>query len=146
MTCFWDALISGLGHTRLNKFCDNHPTQTEFINKLKANNMKTINIQWNGQLLRIKELFENFEHIKDFDVSKIRNGYDCSTADPFLFLVCQIFDVNIEHDYNGTKIKYTNVRTPTGVNIGPNGGIKNKVLRDVIKLRSNRGHIWHERR
>ena len=35
------------------------------------------------------------------NVKSIRNGYLCSTCDPFLCLVCQLFKLNICHNYNG---------------------------------------------
>lgn len=36
------------------------------------------------------------------------NGYDCSSCDPLLLLVSQLFVVNIVHNFNGANIEYMN--------------------------------------
>ena len=97
MTCFWDALRSRL---HLNK------SNQEFIQHLKNNN-KTVSVLWNGEILSKKQQEENIEHIRDFNENSINNGYDCSICDPFLILVCELYNVNINHSYNGYNMKYT---------------------------------------
>ena len=63
-------------------------------------------ITWNGETLTKKQLQENYDHIIDFNPNTIGNGYDCSVCDPFLLLVCYLFNVNIDHNYNGYLMKY----------------------------------------
>ena len=53
-----------------------------------------------------QQLEENYQHIKDFNVKSISAGYLCSTCDPFLLLICELFKVNINHNYCGYKMKY----------------------------------------
>ena len=115
MTCFWDALRDKLNIKKNNK---------EFISHLKGCNKKDNSILWNDVKLTQKQLEENFEHIKDFNEKNINNGYDCSTCDPFLILICELYNTEILHDYNGYKIMYTKIKN-------------NK----TIKCRSNRHHF-----
>ncbi len=115
MTCFWDALR--------NKLCikeNNH----NFILYLKKNNKKQNSVLWNNIKLTQKQLEENFEHIKDFNEKKIYNGYDCSTCDPFLILISELYNIDIFHDYNGHKIMYTK-----------------KSNSKTLKFKSNRHHF-----
>ena len=42
------------------------------------------------QLLVEKELEENYLHIVNYDIETFNNGYDCSCADPFLFLIAHL--------------------------------------------------------
>tara|TARA_B100000401_G_C52803978_1_gene720140 strand:- start:98 stop:391 length:294 start_codon:yes stop_codon:yes gene_type:complete len=94
MTCFWDGILNTLTNDDFEKF-----------------NKKTRNVIWNNEKFSKKQLDENFTHIKDFDYKSIRNGYDCSTYDPFLILICELFKVNINHDYIGNMIKYKNTNS-----------------------------------
>ena len=102
MTCFWDALRSRLNINKSNQ---------EFINFLKNNNTKEITILWNNEEFTKKQLEENFEHIRDFNENNIENGYLCSICDPFLILVCELYDINIEHNYNGYTMYYKSNNT-----------------------------------
>jgi len=97
MTCFWDTLRSRLNINNSN---------TEFISYLKGKNTKDITVLWNDIKFTEKQLDENYEHIKDFDKNNINNGYDCSICDPFLILICELCNVNIEHNYNSYRMKY----------------------------------------
>lgn len=132
MACFWIGILGALDNATINTFIhkpynDAKPRPPEFINILKKYNVKTRDILWNESELTEKELEENFEHIRDYNLSKINQGYDCSTCDPFLLLVAQLFKVNITHNYNGHVIKYT---------VKNNKGIRQ------LKVRSNQGHFW----
>ena len=121
MTCFWDALRS-----KLKLDMDNHA----FITHLKSNNNKNNNILWNDTKLTDKQIEENFEHVKDFDINSISNGYDCSICDPFLILVCNLYNANINHNYNGHVMKYVNSESNNGQN------------KPTYEFGSNRGHFW----
>lgn len=97
MTCFWDSLRNKLNINDTNR---------EFILYLKKSNTKNISVNWNSSELTEKQLDENFEHIKNFDENKINDGYDCSICDPFLILVCELYNINIFHNFNGYEMKY----------------------------------------
>jgi hypothetical protein len=113
MTCFWDALRDKLNIKKNNK---------EFISHLKGCNKKDNSILWNDVKLTQKQLEENFEHIRDFNEKNINNGYDCSICDPFLILICEIYNVNILHNYNGYKMKYTKEGGNKTLNFNSNTG------------------------
>lgn len=101
MTCFWDSLRNGL---QLNI------SNNEFINNLKdKNTANNTNILWNNISLTKKQLEENYIHVRDFDIQTINNGYYCSVCDPFIILICDIYNINIHHNYNGYLMKYTHI-------------------------------------
>ena len=102
------------------------PTIKEFIIFLKNSNLMTKNIIWNGSKLSNMELQENMHAIKTFNINNINNGYGCSTCDPFLLLICELFCVNINHYYLNRIMKYEN----------------KKESRKIITFRSNYGHFW----
>jgi hypothetical protein len=129
MTCFWDGILKRISFNKINNVLDakKRCNVQQFINLLKKNARKTTNVKWQGNKLSEKELVENLEHIKTFDVSTIRHGYDCSGCDPFLLLICELFKVNIIHTYCKHKIKYEY--------------ISNEKI-NTIRFQSNRGHFW----
>jgi hypothetical protein len=89
----------------------------------------TTSVLWNGQVLSEKQLEENIEHIKSYKITQAHSGYWCSSCDPFLLLICELFDVNINHKYMSTNIKYTKDKA-------------NKTL----YFASNRNHFWFVKR
>ena len=116
MTCFWDALRSKLNISTDNK---------TFIIHLKNNNKKDIDVMWNDTSLSDKQRDENFEHIQNFNENAISDGYDCSTCDPFLLLICELYNISICHTYLGNALKYYKNNSP-----------------GVIHFASDRGHFW----
>lgn len=107
MTCFWSGILNGLPAEEFDVvFNEPKPNINAFINLLKKNNVKTDKVKWNGDALTEKQFEENHEHVNCYDVNNSRNGYLCSTCDPFLLLVCQLFQVNITHNYCGNPVKY----------------------------------------
>ncbi len=106
MTCFWKGILNGL-----NKyiFSYNLKTQTprDLIYILKKYATVTTNVTCNGEYPKHNQLKENLKSIHELDINKIYDGYQCSAFDPYLFLVSQLFIVNIEHNLNNTKIRYT---------------------------------------
>lgn len=127
MTCFWDGLIKGIeDFTPIG--LSGKPSQINFVNALKKNNKRCKNIYWNGTKLRDQEIEEMYQAIEDFDSNSIYNGYLCSTCDCFLSLICEIFNVNIDHNYLNNIMKYRNFKTS-----------QNKIL----NFKSNSYHFWH---
>lgn len=121
MTCFWTGLLYSLK----KDYTDNGII--EFIKFLKLNNCKTENIIWNNEELNDKLLLENQEAIKEIDSNKIYFGYDCSTCDPVLILICHLFNKSIEHIYNGVKITYINKLYPN----------------NIMRFSADNRHFWH---
>ena len=131
MTCFWNGILTGLKH--LNNYSitgfNKKYNIKELILFLKKNNKESNNIFWDKKLLTKKELSEHKNAINNLDINKINNGYLCSTNDSFLFLICQLFEINIIHNYNNNIISYIN---------------KNKTKK-TLYFKSNRGHFWFEK-
>lgn len=126
MTCFWDAIRSNLRHEDYHKIDLKHSniTHQEFIEQLKKKNKGVTQVKWQGEYPSKLQRTENYIHIRCFDVSTIHNGYDCSIADPFLFLVADLMNISIHHNFDGHMIVYE----------------KDLAYRS-IRLNSDRGHI-----
>lgn len=127
--CFWNGILSKLNDEDY-KFANFNFIQSTnkinfFIEQLISKNTRTNKIQWQNSLLSKKEINENFEHVQNFNKSSINNGYDCSTCDPFLLLITELFQLEIVHQYCGNNILY-----------------KADNPRKKILFYSNRGHFW----
>lgn len=106
MSCFWDSLLQKLNKEDLiNKNITLAQDLSEYLQK---NNTITDNILWNDESLSTKQKEENKEHITDYNRSTMGQGYLCSTCDPFLLLICELFEITIKNNYNGTLITYKN--------------------------------------
>ena len=129
MTCFWDALISSIKnedfHNIFNYEYNLRPHPKEFVSLLKNKNIITNNVLWNNTELSKQQLDENFHAINQLDDNSINNGYDCSIFDPYLFLICEILEITIEHNYNGHLITYKH----------------KKNIRYLLKFKSNTNHF-----
>jgi hypothetical protein len=115
MTCFWNSIISGLQRVKdlpcisqssIRDLYHRIHQPNQFVQYLKNNNIKSDHVKFNGQFLSQKRKDENFEAISSFDVNSIYHGYFCAFEEPFLFLVCELFKINIFHTYNGHNAHY----------------------------------------
>ena len=106
---FWLGLLNALNSKDIKNVFDikHKPKPKEFMILLKNNNIKTIDVKWNGAILNDNILNENMKHIKNLQPKKINEGYLCSVCDPVLLLIVQLFNINIIHNYNGVIVKYT---------------------------------------
>ena len=128
MACFWNSIIDRLNKDTYFKNINNNIRliPEHLVLSLKQNNRKTNNVIWQNNELTDKQKEENFEHIKLYNIKDIHHGYYCSTFDPFLFLICDLFDISITNNYNNNKIEY-----------------KNKFKsRYTMVLYNNKGHMW----
>ena len=109
MSCFWDAILNKIKIEDFQKIFNHSdkPNPENFAKMIIEKNMKTENVLWNSQILKEKQLQENYEHIQEFDTSRVSQGYDCSICDPFLLIICELFTINIQHVYLGNTIEYT---------------------------------------
>ena len=108
MTCFWDGLLKKLKPNDFIKSLNvkHKPNCDEFVMLIKSNNIKTPNVKCNDKTLTDQEIDDNIIRIKN--IKNINKGYLCSSCDPVLILVSQLFSINIIHNFNGTEIKYIN--------------------------------------
>lgn len=122
MTCFWIGILSLLELPQSTDYI------VKFIQFLKNNNTPTTHILCNDVHITEKQIIENTNAIKELDERTIHNGYLCSTFDPVLFLVCELFKISIHHNYHSSKICYTNTLYNQ-----PN---------HIYKVSSDLGHFW----
>ena len=126
MTCFWDSILSSL-HVDDFKYINYNkkPNLKEFIELLKNKNRLSDNCLWQNNELTKQEKEEHYEAIKCYNINGIHGGHLTSICDSFLILICDLFDINIEHLYLNTTVVYKN----------------KKKVRKTLKFRSNRGHF-----
>ena len=125
MTCVWKGLLNCLDESDFAKFGMNKkPKELEFVRFLKSKNRLCHNVTWQHENLSNQFLDECFKAVKVFDEHSIRRGYFCSTCDPFIILVCELFKVDVVHLYCGFNILY-----------------KNRGSTRTFKVRSNKGHF-----
>lgn len=116
MTCVWDSLVSGLNKLNFNV------NRNSLLTHIKTNNKKTNTVKWNGESILEKMQDENYEAVTNITISN--EGYFCSTCDPLMLIICELYNVSIEHSYNGHIMKYTMTDS-----------------KHLIKLSSNCGHM-----
>ncbi|AYV78795.1 MAG: hypothetical protein Edafosvirus34_5 [Edafosvirus sp.] len=136
MTCFWKGIITALGNDRIKKVLGTkmgHQKKinvVKFVQSLKKNNTITDDVLCEDMELNQQLKQDNYKHVANLDIKKINMGYDCSTCDPFLLLICQLFEINIQHQFNGVTIDYTNKK------------VKNKSYK--LNFGSDTGHFWSQ--
>jgi hypothetical protein len=108
MTCFWDGILNALTNEDFARGLTlaKSPTIYAFAALLKERNIRTENVSWNGIPFTAKQLEENYTAVENYDSRTMRQGYLCSTCDYFLPLVCELFRLNINHNYNGHMMTY----------------------------------------
>lgn len=127
MSCVWLGLAKKL---KLK-----HKPQALF-SSIKERNVQTPNILCNGEKLTEQQMDENYERINNLKYVDVVDGYDCSTCDPLLFLVAQLYDINIVHNFGKIKILYTHNNDDIKSKKGKN---KKKA---TIMVCSDTEHFW----
>ena len=126
MTCFWDGIIRSLTQEDLQLLNSNkNINNKDFILLLKKNNKICNNVKWQEENLNEQLLKENYEMVKNFNENNISQGYDCSSCDPIMILLSELFNITIHHNFNGNNIKYTHMES-----------------RKIINYKSNRSHFY----
>lgn len=125
MTCFWDGVFGSLTNQDFEFVNEKRTNISNLIKLLKDKNMKTFHVTWNNESITEKQMEENMHHIGSFNTNTIQQGYDCSIFDPFLMLMCHLFQVSIIHNYNGVNINYKNTNCE----------------RRILKFKSSRSHF-----
>ena len=131
MSCFWDAILNKIRQEDFKIILNlkEKPSPKDFAKALQKKNIKTEGIMWNSQFLSQKQLDENYQHIHNYDISTINQGYDCSICDPFLLIICELFQINLKHIYLDKTIDYTHKQNVFNNNY-------------TISLQSNKNHMW----
>jgi hypothetical protein len=93
MSCFWDGLRGKVHALSKLKTC-------QVRDALKAANVLTKSVTFNGERLTDARLQENYDWVKR-DMHPWNGGHDTSSADPYLGLVSELFCINIHFDFAG---------------------------------------------
>ena len=109
MSCFWDTIIVRMRNRLLENINKDDINPKNIVDFLKKHNIKTLNVKWNGDFLSKQQLIENQEHIKNYNIDTVNEGYLCSTCDPFLLLLCEIYNIDIHNNYLNNNIIYNNI-------------------------------------
>ena len=125
MTCFWNAILSKVKSDDMRVLIGSPSNPRDLVLALKRKNVCTKGVRWQTCDVPEQQLRENVQWIDAHDVNTIGNGYDCGTADPYLFLLCYLLSIRISHQYLRTSITYD----PPGT------------VRYTIRFVSNHGHI-----
>ncbi len=129
MTCFWDGLMKGLNNNDFQKLGETKTNIHNLIKLLQQLNIETKNVYWNNKQLKKKELIENFKAVQNYNINSIHNGYLCSSCDFTLLLICELFNINIEHKYLQNIMYYTK----------PDN-------QHTLIVQSDKGHFWFKNR
>lgn len=105
MSCFWNSILSAVSASE-KKEIGNPKNVVDLIRALKKHNQLTRDVTWNRLRLSARELKENFIAIDAYDAKSHPNGYLCSSCEPFLLLLAQLLQVNIDHKFCGVQIHY----------------------------------------
>lgn len=107
MSCFWDALIKKINyHDHKYYFKLNKINPYNFAVVLKKKNKSVNTVIVNNIKINLNQQKENFEHIKNYDLNTINDGYLCSTFDPFLILISDLLSITINNTFNNSLIIY----------------------------------------
>lgn len=111
MACFWNGILSQLSPADFLPFgLEKKPKPKQFVLLLQINNVRTSAVSCQGTRLTEQQMEENYQSVEGYDKEKVNDGYLCSSSDPFLFLVSEIFLVDIDHKYLNKIIQYRHVR------------------------------------
>ena len=106
MTCFWDGILKSLKKEDLDFVKYKLPkTPKHFIEFLKKQKKPMNNVLWQNKKIRQQEIEEYLLWIDEYNIKNISKGHLTSVCDTFLLLICELFCVNIKHQY----IKYNTI-------------------------------------
>ena len=129
MSCYWDTLIKKINKKDIELLLDlkvNMIKPKFFAKYLKRKNKLVNTILCNNNKITEQQQKENFEHIKEYNIDIVNNGYLCSTSDPFLILIADIFSITINNYYNNSLIVYKPIA----------------ISRYDISINNDKGHMW----
>lgn len=96
MTCVWQSLYAALDASDKRRV----GRMTNLAKYLQEHNEKTVGLRVGGLPLSDRELDENYEAVKCFNVRTIGSGYLCSTSDPFLCMFAHHFKIKLTHAWH----------------------------------------------
>ena len=122
MSCFWKSILGACRKHQL--LWKNVSNVNDICKTIISLNRLTSTVTVNEEPLTKQQQKENFEAVKNYNVSGINNGHLTSTCDYFLCLVAELTNSTIIHNFNGTVITYFAGSEST------------------IRFQSDLGHFW----
>ena len=106
MACFWNGLIKMLLKEELISRKIDAEHLLSIVKYFNDQNMqrRRHTVEINGKCPTKKQMMENYHRI--MYINSVNDGYDCSSFDPVLIIICEIYRVNIEHDFVGNVVTY----------------------------------------
>jgi len=98
MSCFFDAIFVRLTPEWRKKVGGRSATLPRFFSE---NNKTTPNVTCNSISLTAKQLNENKTHITEMANHNVNSGYLTSFYEPYFYLCCELFDINVQFKYRG---------------------------------------------
>lgn len=120
MACFWIGILQSLTEDDLSKIGAKR-TPESVREALKNHNVLTKNVLWQGSELTEQQLNENFTAVKEHN-GNVHDGYLCSTFDPFLFLIGELFELEIRHRYLNCTVEYKHRSASRSIRFTSNSG------------------------
>ena len=106
MSCFFDAIFRRLTSDQRKTTGNSSAALPRYFASV---NKQTPLVLCNGEKLSIQQLKENIEHIKSMANHDVRSGYLTSFFEPYFYLCCEVFRVNIVFKYRGHIARFTKV-------------------------------------
>lgn len=128
MACFWKGINKEL--VRVCNESSRSPKELAILLKRLNTDPRSVIVQGLGLSRQQRE--EHQQAINLYDPKDVFGGYLCSTCDPFLSLICQVFVCDIEHVYMGTRVQYVHTCRQKS----------HMESKKKLRFRSNRGHFW----
>ena len=127
MSCYWNTLIKNIKHNDIKNILNiKNINPFRFAKELKNKNKLINTILVNNNKIKEQQQKENFDHIKEYNPKTVNNGYLCSTCDPFLILIANLFSITIINNYIGNIITYKPI----------------SYSRYTITIKNDNGHMW----
>lgn len=104
MSCFFDAVFTRLTPEWKAKVGGRSAALPRFF---ANNNRETPEISCNGVALTAKQRAENATHVKEMGGHNVCAGYLTSFYEPYFYLCCALFDVDVRFNYCGAVASFS---------------------------------------
>ena len=106
MSCFFDSIFSRLTTDQKKAVGKNSASLPRYF---ASSNRETPLVRCNGLTLSKQQLKENVSHVKTMANHNVSSGYLTSFYEPYFYLSCELFRVNIVFKYRGHVARFTKV-------------------------------------
>jgi hypothetical protein len=104
MSCFFDSIFRRLTTEQKKAVGKSSASLPRYF---AGRNRETPLVRCNGIGLNKQQLKENVSHVKALAGHDVRTGYLTSFYEPYFYLCCELFRVNIVFKYRGHIARFT---------------------------------------